>query len=157
MDRITALDYIRSISILGILFCHSCFMWQDLDWLGRYLGQMFNFIFLILSAFLMGFKWEKDNYHALPLSYVTKRIKRLSSTYYPYLLIMFVIVAIKGGIFIPWHKIAAHILFMQWFDSLEPYGHLWYLTMIVICYVLCWVISKDNILNKLINLGGGIY
>lgn len=159
MNKIAALDYIRSISIIGILLCHSCFMWQDMDWLGRYFAQMFNFTFLILSAFLMGIKWEKENYRNLPVSFVTKRIKRLSSTYYPFLLIMFGIVAIKGGgMLIPWHKILAHIIYLQWFDSIEPYGHLWYLTMIVLCYIMCWIISKDTILKKLIdNKGGGIY
>ncbi len=59
-NRIIEFDYIRVISLMGILVCHSLLdSWYPIEWLGRLLGMTFNFLFLILSAFLFGTSWEK--------------------------------------------------------------------------------------------------
>lgn len=49
ISRITQFDFIRVLSFLGILLCHSLFESAGLGWLGRYFALTFNFLFLILS------------------------------------------------------------------------------------------------------------
>lgn len=88
-NRIHAFDYIRAISIIGIVICHCCFAFSTTDWIGRYLANSFNFIFLILSAFLLGMSWEKKGFPQYNINFVSHRIKRLAIVYYPFLIIMF--------------------------------------------------------------------
>lgn len=57
-SRIAQFDYIRIISLLGILLCHSMFESYSYSWLGRYFAMTFNFLFLALSAFLLGMAWD---------------------------------------------------------------------------------------------------
>lgn len=60
MNRLVSFDYIRVISILGIVLCHCCYGITGMSFLGRFLGLTFNVVFLILSAFLLGLSWEKN-------------------------------------------------------------------------------------------------
>lgn len=162
-NRIIEFDYIRIISLIGILLCHSLLGSFEYTWVGRYLGLTFNFLFLILSAFLLGLSWENKGKPKYRFEFLSKRIVRLSKSYYPYLAILFLFLYIAQD-YHSMRNIISHILYLPWFDKIDGFGHLWFMTMIVLCYAGCFCISRINLnlntLNRLnmsilIFVGGG--
>lgn len=161
-SRIIEFDYIRSISIIGILVCHSCFLFSaPVSAVGRYFAMTFNFLFLALSAFLFGLSWENKNRPVYGITFFWKRIVKLSKSYYPYLITLFLFLYFAEGYF-SWRKVLTHTLYLPWFDKIDGFGHLWFLTMIVICYAGIWIYTlspKKSIHNTLlfsVLTGGGI-
>ncbi|MBD5280664.1 MAG: acyltransferase [Bacteroides sp.] len=154
-ERIIEFDYIRVISLFAILICHSFLdQWYHIEWLGRFLGMTFNFLFLILSAFLFGISWENKGFPKYNIKFLKNRIIKLSKSYYPYLVLLFSVIYLSQGS-LPLHKVVNHILYLPWFDKIEGYGHLWFLTMIVLCYIGCLITTKlrrvsNGILNWII-------
>lgn len=163
-NRIPSFDYIRIIALLGILLCHSCFEPAvPYPWLGRFLGVTFNFIFLVLSAFLFGLGWAAKGYIVYHRDFVIKRMAKLSRTYYPYLVFLFLFLYLTQNYF-SIQKAATHLIYLPWFDKIEGFGHLWFMTMIMVCYIGCWMLTKVS--EKIINcniftisvlIGGGRY
>ena len=143
LNRFVSFDFIRAIALIGILICHSCFESSEVTIIGfgRYLGATFNFLFLILSAFLLGASWENNGCPKYNMSYIQKRMSKLCRSYYPYLAVLFVFLYLSQDYF-SWRNIISHTLFLPWFDKIDGYGHLWFLTMISICYVGCSLITK---------------
>lgn len=162
-NRIIEFDYIRIISLIGILLCHSMFETFEYTWLGRYLGLTFNFLFLILSAFLFGLSWGDKGKPKYKIEFLSKRIVRLSKSYYPYLAILFLFLYTTQD----YHSIKniiTHLLYLPWFDKIDGFGHLWFMTMIVFCYIGCFCISRvnlnsfqNNILIISILIAGGVF
>lgn len=134
MKRIYSFDYIRALSIVGIVLCHCCYGIPGLSLLGKFLGNTFNVLFLILSAFLMGLSWDKKGRCAYKFSFLRHRLGKLAFTYYPFLIIMFAFL-----VFVGYHimikDLMLHLLFLPWFDKLPGFGHLWFITMITFCYI----------------------
>lgn len=71
---------------------------------------------------------------------------RLSRSYYPYLVLLFSVIYFLQGEF-PIDKILFHIFYLPWFNKVNGYGHLWFLTMIVICYIGCLLATRIPIKN----------
>lgn len=150
-SRIREYDYIRVISLFGILICHSCLdLSQSTIWIGRFLGTTFNFLFLVLSAFIFGQLWNNNNRSPYNLKFVSKRIVKLSRSYYPYLVFLFFFLYITQSN-ITYHQIITHIFYLSWFDKIKGFGHLWFMTMIVLCYCGCYIVTKRAIASILYN------
>lgn len=137
-------DYLRVISTLMIVMCHICYTNPELFFLGTYLSTYVE-VFFIMSALLLGFKYSKivltwDNF-------LKKRISRLITSYYPYLFFLFLGIYFAQGEITSVRIILAHITFVNWFTrSFEySYGHLWFLSMVMLCYAYILIISKINI------------
>ncbi|MBD5214421.1 MAG: acyltransferase [Bacteroidales bacterium] len=146
-ERLAEFDYIRVVSLVGILVCHSLLdYWTSYEWLGRLFGMTFNFLFLILSAFLFGMSWEAKGYPVENGDFLKKRMYKLSRSYYPYLALLFLLLYLSEGFF-SIRKIASHALYLPWFDKIEGYGHLWFMTMIMLCYVGCLVVTRESFRN----------
>ncbi len=149
MKRWVSFDYIRAVSIIGIVLCHCCYGISGMSFLGRFLGLTFNVVFLTLSAFLLGLSWVKKGRKNYDASFLIHRISKLAYAYYPFVVLMFVFLACVG-----YHTSVKdwimHLLFLPWFDKLPGFGHLWFVTMIVICYVGVFLISQlpYKIVNK---------
>lgn len=163
--RIIEFDYIRVLSLLGILLCHSCFEFgTNFTWLGRYLGSTFNFLFLILSAFLLGMAWRNNGYKRYSIGFITHKIGRLSKSYYPYLAVLFVFLYLSQDFF-SWKKIITHLAYLPWFDKINGFGHLWFMSMILICYAGCFLFSRFNakptrrkpLIICTLSIGGGYF
>lgn len=160
--RIVEFDYIRIISLIGILVCHSCFLFGNpASSVGRYFALTFNFLFLALSAFLFGMSWESKSRPAYDVSFVKRRVAKLSRSYYPFLLAMFLYLYLYDGFF-SWQKVIAYTMYLSWFVKIPGFGHTWFLTMIVLCYIGVWGFTKcsrSNRHNKLVCsllVGGGL-
>ncbi|MCM1138937.1 MAG: acyltransferase [Muribaculum sp.] len=160
MNRIPSFDIIRVIAFTGILVCHSCGQFPQANWFGFYCACTFNFLFLMMSALLMGLSWNNAQRRTYGADFLKKRVKRLSFSYYPYLAILFVFLYIAGSL-PSIHKIIAHILYLPWFAKLSGFYHLWYITLIVICYGGCTLFSRYLSDKKLTTLswilGGGYF
>lgn len=160
INRIPQFDYIRVISLFGILLCLSLFESANFGWVGRYFALTFNFLFLILSAFLFGLTWEKKGRPSYNKGFLTTRIAKLSKTYYPFLAILFLFLYLSQDYFSV-RNIVSHTLYLSWVDKINGYGHLWFMTMIVVCYTGCYLVSKvrskftnDNMLICSVLWGG---
>lgn len=149
MGKIISFDYIRTISIILIILAHCCFGMNGMYFLGQFFANTFNIIFLALSAFLLGLSWQKHNCPEYKISFITKRLRKLSNSYYTFIVIMFIFLAYTGynNTIKDW---LMHIFFLPWFDKLPGFGHLWFITMIVICYIGIFVVSRLplQIVNK---------
>lgn len=141
MKRLVSFDYIRSISIIGIILCHCCYGVSGMSFLGHFLGGTFNVVFLTLSAFLLGFAWERKQCKAYDIHFLKHRIIKLTYTYYPFLIFMFIFLTFTEYN-VNMKDWLMHILYLPWFDKLPGFGHLWFITLIVLCYITVYLLSK---------------
>ena len=150
------LNILRAISIIGIVIGHACLS-LGYEPFGRFCGYLFVQIFFLLSSFLLGLK-----YGDRPLSYqfIIKRWKRLSAVYYPFLIIS-VFALSACGLKVTWKAIVCHLLYVNYMLQVDlcgiAFGHLWYISMIMMCYALITIVCYKGMMNRLINnlLGGG--
>lgn len=130
-SRNTSFDGIRAIAILGIVGCHMCYGLEGMSWLGVYLGGTFNCVFFSLSALLLG---EKMLTGVKSVPFMKRRILKLVASLWPMLLAVITLFNIAD---IPFSMKSALMNFclLGWFDKLPGFGHLWFVTMIVLCYI----------------------
>lgn len=147
MDRVKVFDFIRVVSMFFIFICHCLMNFGSTLWLSRFLGQTFNFLFIILSALLFGLSWEKNNKTPYNLVFMKKRFFKLAKVYYPFLFFMFMTLLIVGQKFYL-KDILLHIVFLPWLDKIAGFEHLWYITMIVFCYIAIYISSKIKLLTN---------
>jgi len=111
-------------------------------WLGHYLGDVFSIVFICISALLYGLKWQMNgNKPFLTKSFMIKRFVKIAASLYPYLialLCLYICFSIPFSI----RKFASNFLLLCWFDKIPTNGHLWFVTMIWICYASLCVSSK---------------
>ena len=150
MKRINAFDYLRAIAIIGIVVCHFCYNFSETNWLGGWCGGTFNALFLTMSGLLLGMAWNKKGRLVYGLDFLKHRFVRLSKVYYPFLVLMFTFCLAVGGYHIGIKDVAMHLAYLPWFDKLDGFGHLWFMTMIAFCYLTVVPVSRMKILN-----GGG--
>lgn len=137
MTRDSAFDWMRSVSIMLIVLSHFLMFGGGGDsmiWLGHYLGDVFSIVFICISALLYGLKWATNGnkpFHVT--SFLTKRFVKIAASLYPYLLTLICLYACFS-IPIPIRKFVSNFLLLCWFDKIPTNGHLWFVTMIWICY-----------------------
>lgn len=142
MNRIIAFDYLRTVAIIGIVVCHFCFNFPETTWLGGWCGGTFNALFLMMSALLLGMAWHRKGKPKYGFDFLKHRFGKLCKTYYPFLVTMFVFCYAVGGYSIGAKDVAMHIFYLPWFDKIPSFGHLWFITMIAICYLTVCGISR---------------
>ncbi len=141
--RSDSLNILRAISIVGIIIGHGCLQ-MGYEPIGRFCGYLFVQIFFLLSAYLLGIK-----YGSMPIDllFLLKRWKRLSVVYYPFLLIVICSILLLGGN-VTWKNVLTHFTYTNYFlqDTLlgVPFGHLWYISMMMLCYVSLLVLRKKT-------------
>lgn len=142
MNRIIAFDYLRAMAIFGIVLCHFCFNFHETLWFGGWCGGTFNVLFLMMSALLLGLAWNKKGRPQYGFEFLKHRFGKLSRTYYLFLVAMFAFCFAVGGYTIGMKDVVMHFAYLPWFDKLDGFGHLWFMTMIAICYVSLSVVSR---------------
>ena len=155
MKRLISFDFIRSISIIGIILCHCCYGISGMSFQGHFLGGTFNVVFLTLSAFLLGLAWERKQCKSYNIQFLKHRIIKLTYTYYPFLILMFILLAFTEYD-VNMKDWLMHFLYLPWFDKLPGFGHLWFITLIVLCYITVYLFSKlPYYMLANIKIGGG--
>ena len=130
-------DWMRSVSVMLIVLSHFLMFGGCGDfmlWLGHYLGDVFSIVFLCISALLYGMKWVRGGYRPFSVkSFMKKRFVKIAASLYPYLLILLCLY-ICFSVSFSVRKFITNFLFLCWFDKIPTNGHLWFVTMIWICY-----------------------
>lgn len=128
-NRDQRISIIRCISMFMIITCHI------LQYLNNSLAWWFNVgvqIFLFISGFLYGQK-EIFNY----MDWIKKRVKKILSTYYVYIIIVSIIYYIFHKDLFSIKAIIKSILCLQYFfGGIEGLGHLWFISFIIMCYII---------------------
>lgn len=138
--RSDSLNILRAVSILGIIIGHGCLQ-MGYEPVGRFCGYLFVQIFFLLSAYLLGIK-----YGSMPIeiSFLVKRWRRLSVVYYPFL-IMAICLMLYLGCDVTWKNVLTHFTYTNYLlqDVMcgVAFGHLWYISMMMFCYVSLFVIG----------------
>lgn len=106
-----------------------------MSWLGAYLGGIFNCLFFSMSAILFGEKISKTKNKIKLIPFMQPRLYKLAASLWPMLIIALILFLICN---IPFSIEAAlmNFCFLGWFAKLPGLGHLWFVTMIIICYIL---------------------
>lgn len=158
MQRDTTIDFTRAVAIIIIVTCHFLHFGGlgYLSSLGGYMGYVGNFIFFAISAILFGLKYEQKGASAFEtMPFMKKRLVRLFASLWPFLTVILSIYAYIGVEFSP-IKAAMNFMGLCWFAKLPNIGHLWFVTMIVLCYLMYVSVCKTQIISKL-NRWGVVY
>ena len=144
-QRIIALDYVRVIAVFMILLCHY-FLFSDLNsGVGRYLAGSGNIVFFLVSAFLYGQKYnsvsQKNSDGSVNggqvfdcQSFVFSRIAKLAASVWPFLVVV-ISLYIAMEIEFSWKDVGLNFLFLGYLGELPGNGHLWFLTILILCYI----------------------
>lgn len=140
-----AFDWMRCTSIILIVLSHFLMFGgggNSILWLGHYFGVVFSIVFICISALLYGIKWHKNGKEPFHVeSFMIKRFVKIAASLYPYLLILLCFY-ICFSVPISIRKFVTNFLFLCWFDKMPDNGHLWFVTMIWICYGSLCVSSR---------------
>jgi peptidoglycan/LPS O-acetylase OafA/YrhL len=146
-----SLEYIRSISAMFIFLCHLFMIYGNTAyafWLNT--GVQ---LFLIISAYLMA---QKDLKKSEIVSFYKKRLSRILLPYEVYLL-MVILVLIVIGYGVKPISVLFYMTGMAAFTSsgVLGLGHFWYITILLICYLLVPLLNR--IKRFLINCSIGLF
>lgn len=141
--RIAAFDVLRSIALFGIVAVHVCYSFPDNSFrrAGQQLGGTFNAVFLLLSALLTGLanKHIKES----PARFLARRALRVGIPLWIFLVFFFVAAIAWTDTTIPAAKAAAEFAFLGWPVKLPGLGHLWFVTLILLCYALVFILDHN--------------
>ena len=140
--RVVAFDALRCLAFCGIVGVHVCYSFPDatLRHAGQQLGTTFNAVFLVLSALLFGTrKWTAAR---SPMRFLFRRILRLAVPLWIFLAAFFAIIGFWTPIRLPPAKVAAEFAFLGWPVKLPGVGHLWFVTLISLCYLLIAILDR---------------
>lgn len=141
--RSGSLNILRAVSILGIIIGHGCLQ-MGYEPVGRFCGYLFVQIFFLLSAYLLGMKYGSA---PIEFSFLVKRWKRLSVVYYPFLIIVICLILLLGRN-VTFKNVLTHITYTNYFlqDVIcgVSFGHLWYMSMMMFCYVSLLFLRKKT-------------
>lgn len=143
-NRDFSYDWLRAFSAVMIVLCHVCQGFGISAALGFYLGGTYVSVFLLLSAYLLGLR-HSESIKEGPVSFLKSRLLRLVPTYYVFLTLAFLLIALLiGAWYLTPRQVLGHYLFLNWFvpstrvdiAPLPQLGHLWFMSCIVMSYVL---------------------
>lgn len=151
MRKLESLNYLRVFAILAIIIGHICLR-LGLEGTGRYCGYVFVDVFFLLSALLLGLKYGDNK---LGGTFLLKRYARLSCTYYPFLIISIVALLCLGNR-VTFLNIISHFTYTNYIiqDSIlgTSFGHLWFMSLIMMCYVLITILSRWKYSRKIFQM-----
>ena len=136
-----AIKNIRVISTLMIFLCHTVFLFGDL--IGK-TAQFFNIavtVFFFISAYLYSLR-EKYSQGGVLLWY-KKRLIRIIVPYYIFLFVLFILFLIFHQEINPLEWITTGLIIAGVTETpIVSTGHLWFITAIVICYIITPLLYK---------------
>lgn len=109
--------------------------------ISRYLAGGGNILFFLLSAILYGMKWSKNEQTFAAKEFLKKRIVRIGVVLWPFLICLYA-AFLLFNVDVPLNTVMANFLFLGAFMKLPGNGHLWFLSVIMMCYVEYVVLSR---------------
>ena len=143
MKRVASFDLIRAVAIIGIVLAHHLLTGESTfaHAMGKWLGATFTAVFLGLSALILGSSWIGKGRPVYGSRFFFHRITRLAVPYWLFLTV-FLLVAYGMGQVFPWKDVVMNYAFLGWLAKIPGIGHLWFVTMVVICYAACVAASR---------------
>ncbi len=136
-----AIKNIRVISTLMIFLCHTVFLFGDL--IGK-TAQFFNIavtVFFFISAYLYSLR-EKYSQGGVILWY-KKRLIRIIVPYYIFLFALFILFWIFHQEINPLEWITTGLIIAGVTETpIVSTGHLWFITAIIVCYIITPLLYK---------------
>ena len=135
--RIVALDYIRVLAILMVMFCH----WgESIGWKYCSLaGCGANCIFFVLSGLCLGIRWREDRCSSLGIVFIKRRLIKI---YIPFVIFLSLYLVVCDIHIQSKLTVVLNYLMLSWFAKLPGGRHLWFVTGIVLCYLVLWLMSR---------------
>lgn len=154
-----AIDYVRGVAMMVIVTCHFFMFGGVPGWepLGQWFAGVGNFLFFAISALLFGLQYEgKGSACFLPLTFLRKRFIRLFPSLWIFLSIWLVIQIFILKEDVSPIKVIMNFLGGCWFAKLPSIGHLWFITMVIICYIMYVTVANNKLQIgvKLRDMGG---
>lgn len=135
MIKIKSFSFIRFIAMIFIILSHFTQYFNNFFFLILNIGVQ---LFFILSGLLYGSK-QIDNFK----DWFKKRFNKIILPYYLYVIIAFALLLIFGESFSILSDIWKYLLLIQgFFSSTILLGNLWFITFIVICYLIVPLLQK---------------
>lgn len=140
--------WLKAICCLEIFFLHY-FAGHDMrEWMWIFNGAVP--CFLLVSAFIYGERPETKR--KFDKSWLKKRLKKLSYTYYPFVTSVFLYFAFTCDNI---KELSLSYIFSLTYlpviyKPLPSCGHLWFLTTLIACYLLIFVLYRYNSLYRLL-------
>ena len=151
MKNIEGLNWLRTFAIISIIIAH-ILLRLGIEETGRYFAYVFVDVFFLLSALLLGLKYGTSK---LGKKFFLKRYARLSCTYYPFLVIS-IIVLLCLGEKVTILNIVSHFTYTNYIIQNQilgvSFGHLWFMSLIMMCYILVTVLSKWKCTKQIFNM-----
>lgn len=151
MKQDNSIILLRVFAMILILVCH--IVQENSNTYVKMTAQFLNVgvsIFILISGYLYGIKKINENYE----QWIIKRAKRILILLYIFMAYLLIIYLIKGSNISIFNWIA-YILNLQGFQIyVHGAEHLWYLTVIMICYLITPILDKNK--QKLNNESIGI-
>lgn len=142
--QLSILNLLRAVSILAIIFGHVCLQ-QGYEPIARWCGYLFVQVFFHLLGIRtlrppLGEDIQSQSYLS-GWNFLAGRWKKLSKVYYPFLLVSVVALLLLGKN-VSWQSVLAHVAYLNYplqYDLAGVgFGHLWYISMQMLCY---WVVA----------------
>jgi len=142
-SRNIGLDVARVIALACIMCCHFCSVyWNGFAVVAHdVLAVMGNSLFFAISGYLLGRKWEAEGCPLYGIGFVAKRIKRLYPPFAMFVIFYVIVLMIKGH-YLSVVQIAMNLGMLSWFVKLPGAGHLWFVTAMMLLYVLYMSASR---------------
>ena len=141
MKRIILFDWIRVIAIWGIVLSHFLMTFMSTSLIAGCLATSINAIFFSMSALLLGKAWCDKGRMAYQASFLVKRFSRLAVPLWLFLVAFFVVTYCLGDRF-SLKSVLLNFCFLSWFAKIPGIGHLWFVTMISLLYIVFFLISR---------------
>lgn len=139
MKKNVSIQLVRIIATVLILLCHLVQEFGNTTI--AMTGQFFNVgvqIFLFLSGYLYGKKNINDS-----KKWILSRLKKVIIPVYIFMIILFIIHFAMGSM--NWKSLLVYLLNLQYFfGGLLGAGHLWFISVIFICYFITIFLSKQK-------------
>ena len=141
------IDFIRVLAMMGVISDHYLQRTSSniLINTGLCMGGVSVAIFIVISAYLYGVKWRKQRCEGFDVvKFLKKRFLRI---FIPLWLMLFVAVLLEWYVT---HDVSGDVVLFNflglgWAKPLGGQGHLWYITMTLIVYLLVLVISRGRL------------
>lgn len=147
-SKILYISYARVIAMFCVIIVHLCQQSMNSNIVA--LAQFFIAgvtIFIILTGVLYGKKANDENYPQNIVNWLVERSKKILIPYYIYIVIVLLLdvflkeeknILLKGVMFLT----CIQDFCGDFFYSIQGTGHLWYLTMLVLQYLLLTILFK---------------
>lgn len=140
-------DFTRAYAVIIIVFCH-IILYGNQDALygvGKFLGYCGNVIFLAISSILFGLKLGAGGGDSFPslVQFLKTRSIKIFSSLWPFLILINLIYSFCGVKY-SLLKMFFNFIGLSWVAKIDGIGHLWFITMIFICYVVFALLAHIN-------------